>query len=199
MKRKSILCVFVALIMLLGCVLAACGRTPYVPDSETAQKYEENLNWGKAGHLYVHYLRGNHSESEQGRENSSKAPDYSEQINSRVYGDWGLWVWEYFPTNSEGRAFYPMKIDESGAVYDIDLTATYNDAGWDEVTRNNKGLEITYGNALRLGIQVYSQSSRVNGEGFWVNDGGDVYIVLDEAKRDKGDYHWFVRQGDVQE
>ncbi len=167
-------------------------------DSEVAKKYEQNLTWGEEGHLYVHYLRGAHSEAEQGTVNAAEAPDYSTQIESSVYGDWGLWVWEYFPTNSEGRAFYPMKIDESGAVYDIDLNATYNDAGWDNAVRDNKGLEITYGEALRLGIQVYSQDSRINGQGFWVNDGGDVYVILAEAKREKGDYHWFVRQGAVQ-
>ena len=166
-------------------------------DAEVAKRYEENLNWGKADHLYVHYLRGGHSAAEQDTVNSAEAPGYSTQIQSEVYGDWGLWVWEYFPTNSEGRAFYPMKIDESGAVYDIDLKATYGDAGWNETTLNNKGLTITYGEALRLGIQVFSQDSRINGTGFWVNDGGDVYVVLADAKRDKGDYHWFVRQGSV--
>lgn len=167
-------------------------------DDKLAREYEEKLTWGEKDHLYIHYLRGAHSEEEQGTVNSSAAPFYSEQITSQVYGDWGLWVWEYFPTNREGRAFYPMKIDESGAVYDIDLKASYSDAGWNEETLNNKGLTITYGSALRLGIQLYSQDSRINGTGFWVNDGGDVYVILAEAKREKGDYHWFVRQGEVQ-
>ena len=279
MKRKSLLCVIVAVIMLFGCIFAGCEKTPVNPDGpekttytvtfdvgsnaaaagvstpesqtvekdgkvvqptidaweghtligwyngaaqwnftsdtvtsdmtlkaewqtdvsgEIAEKYEKELTWGEENHLYVHYLRGAHSEAEQGKTNDAQKPDYSAQITSEVYGDWGLWVWEYFPTNSEGRAFYPMKIDESGAVYDIDLAATYNDAGWDSATRNNKGLEITYAEALRIGIQVYSQDSRLNGQGFWVNDGGDVYIVLADAKREGGDYHWFVRQGAVQ-
>ncbi len=165
--------------------------------SEIAINYEKNLTWGQKDHLYIHYLRGAHSAAEQGTVNSALAPDYSTQIDSAVYGDWGLWSWEYFPTSGEGRAFYPMKIDESGAVYDIDLTATYNDAGWNEATLNNKGLEISFKEALRLGIQLYSQDSRINGTGFWVNDGGDVYIELAKAKREKGDYHWFVRQGEV--
>lgn len=274
MKRRSILCVILAMVMLLGIALPACKKKPSdsaveytvsfdvgseaaaagvsTPESqkiekdgkavqptldawdghtligwyngaamwnfstdavtsnmtlkaewktsvsaEVAQKYEQNLTWGEADHLYVHYLRGAHSQAEQGTVNSATAPDYSTQIISDVYGDWGLWVWEYFPTNSEGRAFYPMKIDESGAVYDIDLKATYNDAGWNEATLDNKKLEISYKDALRVGIQVYSQDSRMNGSGFWVNDGGDVYVILAEAKREKGDYHWFVRQGEV--
>ena len=204
MKRKSLLCFIVALVMLLGIALPACKGNPsgpqtdkYTVSAENALKYEQNLTWGQEGHLYIHYLRGAHSEKEHGTVNSATAPAYSTQISSKVYGDWGLWVWEYFPTNSEGRAFYPMKIDESGAVYDIDLTATYNDGGWDEANRTSKNLEINYSQALRMGIQVYSQDSRINGTGFWVNDGGDVYVNLAEARRDKGDYHWFVRQGEV--
>ncbi|MDE7395008.1 MAG: hypothetical protein K2M95_02665 [Clostridiales bacterium] len=166
---------------------------------EVAKQYEENLTWGEVNHLYVHYLRGAHAEDENGTANTAQKPDYSTQIQSSVYGDWGLWTWEYFPTNSEGRAFYPMKIDESGAVYDIDLTATYTDAGWDSTLRTHKGLTISYAEAKRVGIQVYSQDSRLNGTGFWVNDGGDVYIVLNDAKREKGDYHWFIRQGATQD
>lgn len=163
-------------------------------DDEVARRYEENLTWGEEGHLYVHYLRGAHDATENGKLNTAQAPGYSTQIDSPVYGDWGLWVWPLVP-HDEGRAFYPMKIDESGAVYDIDLNATYNDAGWNADTRNNKGLEITYKNLTMIGIQVYSQDSRLHGTGFWVNDGGDIGIWMEDALRDEGDYHWFIRQG----
>ena len=165
---------------------------------ELAKQYEENLTWGEEGHLYVHYLRGTHLESENGKINSAKAPGYSTQIDSAVYGDWGLWAWEYEPHNGEGRAFYPMKIDESGAVYDIKLNETYNDAGWNSEERDNKGMEITYKNTTTIGLQLYSQDSREHGSGFWVNDGGNLYLLLQKARRDKGDYHWFVRQNAVQ-
>lgn len=201
MKKKGLFCGIIAFVMLLGCTAAGCkteDEGEYNVDDGIAQKYEEDLTWGEANHLYVHYLRGGHSVGEHGTVNAAPAPGYSEQINSEVYGDWGLWVWEYTPTNGEGRAFYPMKIDESGAVYDIDLTATYSDGGWNATTRKNKGLSVSYKKSVRMGMQVFSQSSRINGSGFWVNDGGDVYIALSEAKRDKGDYHWFVRQGEVQ-
>lgn len=163
-----------------------------------AEEYEANLDWGEPGHLYIHYLHGADDLNEHGTVSGAAAPEYAEPIDSAVYGDWGLWVWEYLPVNSEGRAFYPMKLDESGAVYDIKLDQTYNDAGWDAVDRDNKGLEITYNTATWLGIQVFSHDSRINGQGFWVNDGGDVYVNLADAKREKGDYHWFVSQGEVQ-
>ena len=164
-----------------------------------AEEYESNLNWGDEGHLYVHYLKGADDASEHGKHNSnSSAPNYDKQIDSAVYGDWGLWVWEYLPVNSEGRAFYPAWLDESGAVYDIKLNQVYSDAGWDSAKRDNKGLEITYKNTTWVGIQFFSQDSRENGQGFWVNDGGDIYVQLDLARREKGDYHWFVRQGEAQ-
>jgi glycosidase len=206
MKKRSLLSALIAGVMLVGVALSGCSAPPKDDnppsqdggtDAVTAQLYDQYLDWGEQNHLYIHYMRGGHSASEQGKVNSAGKPDYSTQIDSSVYGDWGLWVWEYYPTNSEGRAFYPMKIDESGAVYDIDLSASYSDAGWNEETLDNKGLNISYGAAERLGIQVFSQDSRVNGTGFWVNDGGDVYVVLEEARREKGDYHWFVRQGEV--
>ena len=165
---------------------------------DVAAEYESKLDWGVAGHLYIHYLRGADDASEHGKTNTAGAPEYATQIDSAVYGDWGLWVWEFFPTNSEGRAFYPMKLDESGAVYDIDLNAEYGDAGWDAKARTNKGLHIAYDHAETLGLQIFSQDSRVNGNGFWVNDGGNMYLDLAAARRTKGDYHWFVRQGETQ-
>ena len=175
--------------------LKAYWRT--VQSGNVAEEYEKKLDWGEKDHLYVHYLRGAHDAAEHGTVNSAAKPAYATQIESVCYGDWGLWVWEKLPQSGEGRAFYPCKIDESGAVYDIDLTADYTDAGWDSTKRDNKGLSIDYKSTTQIGIQVFSQDSRVNGSGFWVNDGGDVYISLESAKREKGDYHWFITQGSV--
>ncbi len=171
--------------------------------NNTAAEYEEKLEKGQFGwvqenHLYVHYLKGSDDPSEHGTVNPAQDTHYATQIESAVYGDWGLWVWEYTPVNSEGRAFYPALLDESGAVYDIDLTADYNDAGWDSAARANKGIEINYRTATWLGLQLYSQDSRLYKDGFWLNDGGDNYIDLSACKREDGSYHWFVRQGEVQ-
>ncbi len=171
--------------------------------NNTAADYEAKLGGGQFGwvqedHLYVHYLKGSDDPAEHGTVNPAKDTHYDTQIDSAVYGDWGLWVWEYNPVNSEGRAFYPAFLDESGAVYDIDLTATYNDAGWDSAARENKGITIDYKTATWLGIQLYSQDSRLYKDGFWLNDGGDNYIDLSACRREDGSYHWFVRQGEVQ-
>ena len=162
--------------------------------NEKAQQYEKDLTWGEKGHLYIHYLRGAHLESEEGTLNDAKAPNYSGQIKSDVYSDWGLWVW---PVSGDGRTFNPMKIDASGAVYDIDLTVAYRDAGWDSLNKTHKGLYVSYAESTRVGIQIFSQHSRVTGSGFWKNDGGDVFIDLSAALRSNGDYHWFVMQNAV--
>ncbi len=171
--------------------------------NNAAAEYEEKLeggafDWVQEDHLYVHYLKGSDDPAEHGTVNPAKDTHYATQIDSAVYGDWGLWVWEYTPVNSEGRAFYPALLDESGAVYDIDLTATYNDAGWDSAARQNKGITIDYTRATWLGIQLYSQDSRLYKDGFWLNDGGDNYLDLSACRREDGSYHWFVRQGEVQ-
>ncbi len=164
-----------------------------------AAEYEKNLTWGEKDHLYIHYLRGAHDAAEHGTVNNADRPGYTTQIESNVYGDWGLWAWEFFPTNSEGRSFFPSKVDESGAVFDVDLTAEYADAGWNAANKTDKGLQIDYSETTTMGIQLFSQNSRINGAGFWVNDGGDIYVNMADAKREKGDYHWFVRQSEAQD
>lgn len=166
-----------------------------------AETYEENLNWGESRHLYVHYLRAAHDASENGTTNTgyeASTHSYDEPIDSDVYGDWGLWVWEYNPVPSEGRTFYPMKIDESGAVYDIYLDGTWYDGGWDSATRTHKDSTVSYTDTNYIGVQLFSKDSRENGQGFWVNDSGDITFQLDRARRDKGDYHWFIRQNEGQ-
>lgn len=168
-------------------------------DKEVAE-YENSLtaaNGWQAGHLYIHYKRYDHSTSEQGKNNTG-APDYNDAIGSPVYDDWGLWLW---PKNDEGRLFHPWRIDVSGAVYDVLLDHTYNDAGFDSDTKQNKGMTISYkenqGNAVTVvGMQLFSIKSRL-GSGYWGNDGGNVDLVLADIVREDGTYHWFVTQGHV--
>ncbi len=169
--------------------------------SNVAENYEASLNWGESRHLYVHYLRAAHDSSENGAVNDSyeaSTHSYDEPIESAVYGDWGLWVWEYNPVPSEGRTFYPMKIDESGAVYDIYLDGEWDDGGWDSATREHKSSHVNYSHTEYIGVQIFSKDSRENGTGFWVNDSGDITFQLDRAKRTAGDYHWFIRQNEGQ-
>lgn len=182
---------------------------------EEAQKYEANISsWDQPGHLYIHYKRAGHTEADQGKKYDGNGPEYDDPnkaIKSDVYGDWGLWL---FPTNGpldkdgnesyysyEGVLFYPSKIDESGAVYDILLDHTYTKGGWDENTLTDKGLNVKYivdqdGSVRNMSIQLFSIMSRKM-DGFWKNDCGDVPVYPDNMKREKGSYHWFVSEGYV--
>lgn len=166
---------------------------------EAAEQYENNLSsWSEAGHLYIHYKRYDHMQIEETVVNGG-APNYDNAIGSEVYKDRGLWLW---PKNDEGRLFNPMKIDISGAVYDILLSHNYNDAGWDKNTKKHKGMTINYdvnkGKKVSVvGMQLISNKSRITGTSFWENDGGDNDLTLEKIKRADGSYHWFVTQGSV--
>lgn len=169
-------------------------------DSEAETAYYNSIaSWCEAGHLYIHYKRADHIETEEGTVNSG-APNYDNAINSEEYADRGLWLW---PKNQEGRLFNAARIDESGAVYDIKLDNDYNDAGWDENTLTHKNIEINYTDVdylggANIGMQLFSIKSRKEA-GFWSNDGGNVYLNLKFARDINGSYHWFVQQFGVGE
>ena len=174
-------------------------------ENEKAKAYENAISsWAQPGHLYIHYKRAAHPSivsTEQGTPpttgKGTGAPLYNSASNSTVYGDWGLWCW---PQNGEGRTFNLAWIDESGAVYDVDLTHTYGDAGWDGKTVPGKPLNNTmnyeYQTLPTIGMQLFKISSRQK-QGYWQNDGGNNYITYAEAKRAGGDYHWFVSESKV--
>lgn len=174
---------------------------------DIAEKYEEDLataEWNKEGHLYIHYKRGGHVESENGTVKNlpNAAPEYSTQIESSVYKDWGLWVWPI--GNANGRLFNAMHIDESGAVYDVDLTHTYTDCGWDPNANGGKGssqdVVINYADYNTadgtFGILLHKLSSRSSGK-HWVSDGGNTNVYLSDTRRDNKGMHWFVSEGSV--
>ncbi|MBD5132616.1 MAG: hypothetical protein HDT28_08550 [Clostridiales bacterium] len=167
--------------------------------------YDKNIStWSKPGHLYIHYLRGDHKESEEVTPSatlSADAPDYNNAVKSTVYEDWGLWLW---PKNEEGRLFNAAWIDESGAVYDVELAHTYNDAGWDGINQKPRdpALSVRYdkyanGNDITsIGFQLFMISTR-KGTGYWKNDGDNNYLPIKQYVRDDGSVHWFVKQFNV--
>lgn len=174
----------------------------------TITQYDRDINdgkkdWVQSGHLYIHYKRGNHVATEEGTENKkAKAPDYSGDnasndnylIESTSYKDWGVWVW---PKNGEGKLFNGRHIDESGVVYDILLNNDYQNGGWDGTNKKSLTMVINYKDSTEIGFQICETPTRTQGSGFWVNDGGNVYIQLDDCKRDNGSYHWYVSENEV--
>ena len=169
--------------------------------SAAREAYEQNISsWAKPGHLYIHYKKFTHVSSEQTTPPTSGmgtgAPNYNSAISSTIYSDWGVWAWP--KKNANGRLFNAAWVDESGAVYDIDLSATYNDCGWDGKKKVSLNVENTYAGAAEIGIQVCQLSTRTDPTlSFWANDGGDNYLTMTEYKRDSGDYHWFINEAHV--
>ncbi len=137
-------------------------------------------DYGERGHLYVHYYRYDHDDAEEGVE-GGVAPQYNEKINSDVYGDWGLWVWSDY---GNGRLFNAMKIDKSGAVFDIDLNAVYDDGGWDSVNNKPSNESVSYGYESTDVINFRFVKIDSMNNAYWTSDGGNFHIKL-------GDYEYF--------
>ena len=136
-------------------------------------------------HLYVHYYRF-----------ANTAEDYN---------DWDLWCWPYRPNEGQGTRFdwdgrtqsedhlnatgTPVIDDFGGVVADIDLTKTY-DGGTTNQGKKIGGTEVSfYADAdkttldTQVGIQiVYSEARRKSTGTFWKNDGGNVYLKLDDSE-----------------
>lgn len=171
-------------------------------DQERAE-YEASLteaNGWMPNHLYIHYKRSNHKSSEEGTTNGG-APNYNDPIVSEEYSDWVAWIWP--AENANGRLFNACKIDASGVVYDIDLTKTYTDCGWDGNANNKQGasanLTINYDSYkdTAFGFLIHKKSSRGIVGKHWISDGGDAFVNIATAKRDNGTTHWFVSENAV--
>ena len=151
-------------------------------------------------HFYLHYYR------------------YLNTAND--YNPWDVWAWPYKPTAGEGTridwagrttsadrmsATGNALTDRIGGAYiDIDLTATYP-SGWDADKKKMLDNPMTFQGSTQIGIQIVQSATRKpvtqeEGDGFWTNDGGNVYLALDEYKMEVTGgtaYHAFVVQDKV--
>ena len=133
----------------------------------------------EANHLYYHYFRFD-----------------------STYTDWDVWAWSYKPNAGEGAKHDWVDSDSFGGAYvDIDLKHTY-DGGWDSKTKTMGGTDVTYADAEQIGLQIVKTSTRQSGSGFWVNDGSNLYVTLEDYAMELNGggkaYHVFVVQDDVQ-
>ena len=138
----------------------------------------------ESDHLYVHYYRYLNNESD--------------------YNDWDLWCWPYRPKEGQGARFdwngrtqssdhltatgTPVIDDFGGVTADIDLTETY-DGGTTNQGHKIGGTEVSFYSDsektkldTQVGIQIVYSSARLSGSSFWKNDGGNVYISLDNEE-----------------
>ena len=160
---------------------AAYNKTPDHTDAEVQAYLNELKENSQPNHLYYHYYR---FESD--------------------YNDWDVWAWAYKPDAGEGAKFdWNSNVDNFGGAYvDIDLGGTY-DGGWDAATKTMGGTQVRYVGAEQIGLQIVKTSTRQSASGFWVNDGSNLYITLEDyamALTGGGTaYHVFVVQDNVQE
>ncbi len=175
---------------------------------EEVDAYMDSLaKSSEANHLYVHYYRF---------------------LNTKAdYNDWDLWVWPYRPNEGQGARFDwkgrsqsedhlsasgdPVIDDFGGVVADIDLTKTY-DGGTTNQGHKIGGTPVSFYSDkdkttldTQVGIQVVYSEARKKSTSFWKNDGGNVYLSLDDKEMvstletsDGGNaYHVFLLQEKV--
>lgn len=176
-----------------------------IHSEDEVEKYMNNLRKiSESNHLYIHYYRFNEKSEE--------------------FSNWDIWAWPYQPKAGEGYRFdwngrtaAPDNLSSTGttvldefkyATVDIDLTLDY-DGGWDAWDKKMGGTPMNfYANkektelVTKVGIQIVDSKSRITGGGFWKNDGGNLYINLENYallnENNSTSYHVFVTQDFVQ-
>ncbi len=160
--------------------------------------YMESLTYSSEdNHLYYHYLRFNNT--------------------ADSYADWDVWAWPYKPSAGEGAKFDwvgrtqstdhlsasgDATIDDFGGAYiDINLSETY-DGGWSNSTKTMGGTDVDFSSSTQIGLQIVQSSTRTSGSSFWTNDGGNLYITLEDYAITLNNggtaYHVFVIQDSIQ-
>lgn len=176
-----------------------------VHTEDEVEDYMNNLRkTSSEDHLYVHYYRFSKSGAD--------------------FNDWDVWAWPYKPKEGEGYKFdWDGRTSSADNLYatgtatldsfnyatvDIDLTKEYN-GGWDATKKTMGGKPTNfYADEAKttldsqVGIQIVQSASRTSSSGFWKNDGGNLYINLENYallnEDNSTSYHVFVAQDFVQ-
>lgn len=141
-------------------IVTSTPTTSAPVDELTPSEYEESISfasWAKADHLYIHYYR---------RDESS-------------LDDWTLWVWQKVPKDLAGFRIDYFKVDQSGAIFEIDLS-------------DSRLLGVT-----KLGFLIVLKTSMEQSAAHWTSDsGGNVYVDnIPTIKRTDGTIHLFATEG----
>lgn len=180
---------------------------PDVPThtEDEVETYMDNLRkTSEKDHLYIHYYR------------FSQSPE--------DFGAWDIWAWPYRPKSGEGHRFdwdgrttSADRLSATGtatldgfyyATATIDLTKDY-DGGWNDRAKTMGGTATNfYADAdkteivTQIGLQIVQSNTRVSASGFWKNDGGNLYVRLEDYTLLNEDgtnsYHVFLTQDYVQ-
>lgn len=136
------------------------GSTSALVEELSPAEYEESISfapWAKADHLYIHYYR----------------------TNVLSLNDWTLWVWQKVPKDLQGFRIDYTRLDQSGAIFEIDLT------------------DSRLAGVTKLGFLIVLKTSMEQTAAHWVSDsGGNVYIdAIPDIKRLDGTIHIFATEG----
>lgn len=143
------------------------------------------------------------------------------------YSAWDVWAWPYRPKEGEGARFDwngrvqsadhltatgVAKVDDfGGATVEIDLTKTY-DGGTSNGGHAIGGVDVDFyadeektAFDTQIGIQIVKSADRLADKtSFWGNDGGNVYLDLEDRdmvtcfeKEEGNAYHVFLLQEKV--
>ena len=178
--------------------------TPVHGEKEVEDYMNGLRDSSKENHLYIHYYRYDQTSSD--------------------FSDWDVWAWPYKPKEGEGYRFDwdgktpsannvsstgSAKLDSFGyATVTIDLTKEY-DGGWNSNSKTMGGTKTNfYADEAKttfdsqIGIQIVKTSSRTSASGFWTNDGGNLYITLENHALLNSDnttsYHVFLTEDHIQ-
>ena len=178
--------------------------TPIHTETEVENYMRKLAKNSVANHLYIHYYR------------------FSQ--NSADFSDWDIWAWPYKPKEGEGYRFdwngrtpLDSNLSSTGvailddfnyATAEIDLTSDY-DAGWNANKKIMGGTPMNFYADVekttldtQIGIQIVQTESRTSSSGFWKNDGGNLYIKLEDYalinENLSTSYHVFLTQDYVQ-
>ena len=222
-KKKKIVFGFILTALSASMCLMACSRPGESTDtsgnpatseagdtsSEEAasqthiDNYEEWLDtWSQPGHLYLHYLRPDASESD--------------------YNNYCLWLWQHAPQDLEGTLWgfdgetsvgnitlHPMSdhwmsaaevgqnnqngtwLDDYGRIIDVDLNAS-------NLVGGKSGDPVSLSGASSIGFLIVKKSS-MGGKTNWTSDSGkETYInEFDEHFRENGSMHVFLVSGSL--
>ncbi len=178
-------------------VLYGVWRKTSISDEKAQEELNKWIASSQPNHLYYHYFR------------------FGNEVSD--YNDWDVWAWPYAPTSGEGTkldwvgrtqsadhmsATGDATLDKYGGAYvDIDLNGSYV-GGWDNINKKILDTPVSFKGATKIGLQIVNTSTRITGSGFWVNDGSNLYVNLDDYAVDVNGgkaYHIFVVQDTVQD
>lgn len=197
MNKRNFLIALIATLLLSNCSKGGGGSSTSVTSGKTSgsgsvpiydgDEYDKWVNsWSKPNHLYFHYNRGE---------------------NATDYGNYCLWIWQFFPQNLEGSlwgydgptqvsdkltlkpmstsfmTFPELGLEGSGTYCDKYGVIFDVDLAKEGLVGGKTGKATTFEGAESVGFLLPLQSS-MDGSKNWTSDGGTETYIEDFSKEE---------------